>query len=434
VRVFVARIVNNLRRAVRVDSPSLIALGRLISMGLALITAPIVARAIGADGRGETAAAVAAFGLVPVLLAFGVPLEVRRHVSSTGLYDSVRTARILFLIATVPSTLVSAALIATIFANTDAVTKAAIFVGISLGPMMMSWMTDLSVLIAERKYRSVLVVQICQPAIYVSIVLVWWLSTGAIDTAEVLAANIAGTFVTAFVAWRLAGVPMKGEKVRFSALLARSAKLAGSTSAEAAGNQLHQVIALPLLGAYGAGLYSIAATIGALPLAIGHAISASYFSEIARTTGVERQKMKASAARMAIVGSAIACVPVAAAAPVIIPVLFGNEFVPAISITWIYLLGSFAMVVGFVVSMNLAAEGSGGRMTFTQIVSLVVGTVLLVVLGSRFGGEGAAGAMSTSYVLALCLLLVFSRIRPRDLVPGRSDAAGLFRRIFRNGK
>ena len=70
------------------DTPAHIALANVAASAIALITAPIIARSIGAAGRGETAAALAAFALVPIVLAIGMPIELRR-VWATARADSL---------------------------------------------------------------------------------------------------------------------------------------------------------------------------------------------------------------------------------------------------------------------------------------------------------------------------------------------------------
>ncbi len=66
-----------------VQSPSIIAVTRLIVQLSPLITAPVIARELGPAGRGLYSACFAAMILAPVVLGMGLPLAVRRR-ASTG--------------------------------------------------------------------------------------------------------------------------------------------------------------------------------------------------------------------------------------------------------------------------------------------------------------------------------------------------------------
>ena len=75
------------------NSPMTMLGSRLSVAALGLISAPLIAQALGPSGRGETASALATMYLVPILLALGMPFEVRRRVLADGGMGAVRTAR-----------------------------------------------------------------------------------------------------------------------------------------------------------------------------------------------------------------------------------------------------------------------------------------------------------------------------------------------------
>src|SRR5689334_5155238 len=71
--------IRRLQKFIRSDVPFQITIANFASLVFSFLTVPVIARAVGAEGRGETAAVVAAFVFVPVLLGLGIPLEVRRR-------------------------------------------------------------------------------------------------------------------------------------------------------------------------------------------------------------------------------------------------------------------------------------------------------------------------------------------------------------------
>src|SRR5680860_505229 len=78
-----------------VNSPSIIALTRLIIQLTPLLTAPIVARELGPEGRGFYAACFAAMTLTPVALGLGLPLVTRRRSAN---HDPASTMRSVYRI------------------------------------------------------------------------------------------------------------------------------------------------------------------------------------------------------------------------------------------------------------------------------------------------------------------------------------------------
>lgn len=402
------------------DSPSLLVFGRLGASALALISAPIVARAIGPDGRGETAAAIALFYIAPILLAIGVPLEVRRLSATFDAQSALRSARLFCILALPVSAAISAALGQTLFLEFDEPTRLVAMVGVALSPMMMSWSCDVSVLVAQGRYRGVMVMQIAQPGIYVVIVAALAIFKTA-SPATVLIASLCGTSTTFIVGICLTKTPFRGTYFPLRALTKNSIRFAGSSIAEAASSRLDQVLVLPLIGSFQAGIYSVAVTVAAIPLSFGQALGASYFTPMARSEGAERRNLQAAAVRSAAALAVLSCPLLAIAIYFGLPLLFGEKFEGSVPIALISLVGTAAMMTAYVSSMALAAEGRGGIMSVSQIVSLGLGIALLYVLGPAFGAVGAAVASTLSYFMLLVILIFSLRIPVTLIIPKRND-------------
>lgn len=421
-----------LRSLVVADSPMQLVIGNLGAAALSLLSAPIVARALGPVGRGETAAAIALFFIVPVVLAFGVPLEVRRLAAESDGKAALRSARMFCAAGILLSVPLAAASYVTIFAGFDHEARIVAALGIASCPLVMSWMCDTSVLIAHCRYRAVLLVRIAYPAIYVLLVVLLWV-LGRATTATVLAANIMGTFGTFGVGLLLTRTSLRGPHHSFRALRRGAVRYAGSAIAESASSRLDQVLVLPLLGAAQAGIYSVAVTVATAPLALGQALGASYFPLIARAEGAARTELKGQAARAGIALALLAAPALGVVAFFAIPVVFGDEFTPAVRVTWMSLIGGGAMLAAYVCSMVLAAEGKGIAMTVGQIVALVTGIGLLYLVAPHFGAIGAAAASSISYLLLLTVLAFSLGIAGRQIVPCAADFRESVARLFRRG-
>ena len=198
-------------------------------------------------------------------------------------------------------------------------------------------------------------------------------------------------------------------------------KFAGAAIAESASYRLDQVLALPIIGAYNTGLYAVAVTMGSAPLSLGHAISASYYPRVAQANGTDRDQLNAEGTRVGLAIALLVCIPLAMITPLVVPLLFGAEFVGAIVPALLSLAGTVALVCGFVASSLLAAAGRGIVMTVAQCCSLVVGIGLLFVLGPPLGAVGASLASSISYVVLSLIVIWALGVRPSAALPHIHD-------------
>ncbi|MDD7945819.1 oligosaccharide flippase family protein [Microbacterium sp. NE2HP2] len=419
-----------LLRLLRADTPSLLLVGRLGATSMAFITAPIVARSIGADGRGETAAAIALFNLVPILLGIGMPLEVRRLAARAQGDAAIRTARLLVLL-TVPFALVAAwAATVSILSGFDTASRVTAFIGIALCPLMIMWTCDSSVLVASGRYKGVMTLQLIQPAAYLVLVIAF-ASTQTLTVATALISNLAGTVAACITGLSFTRVTPFGPRVRLLTLLRGAVRYAGSSIAEAAASRLDQVIALPLIGAFQAGIYSVAVTVASIPLALGQALGAATFPLVARSEGPERQAFKAEAVRMSVAVSIVTAPLLGIGTWIVIPLLFGPDFEPAVVVSWVAGAGTCALIIAYVCSMNLAAEGRGYTMTVAQACALALSIALLYALAPNYGALGAAAASTVGYFALMVTLLLATRVRIRQACPGPRDLSRAFATLFR---
>lgn len=366
------------------------------------------------------AAALAVFYLLPVLFGLGMPLEVRRLAALGHGAEALRTSRLLALYSLIPSIVVAIALNKTLFANFAHGAALAASLGVVLTPLTICWMCDVGALVGSVRFRAVLVLQVVQPATYVVVIVALWLS-GRLDVQSALTGSIIAAGVALLVGLLLNSVPMQGSRYPLKGFMKGSVPYFGSTVAEAATYRLDQVLALPILGPYEAGIYSVAVVLGALPLALGHALAGPYFAAMARCEPKQRQGIRTQAVREGLCLGLASYLPMVLGSWVGIPFLFGRAFAPAVPVVAVYLVGSAAMVAAYVCSLALAAEGRGVAMTLAQCSSLIVGVVLLLLLGPIWGSMGAAAASSFALVVLLVALLHISNVHLRDVVPAPAD-------------
>ena len=418
------------RRLFLEDSPSAIAMGRLVATGIGFINVPLIAWLVGAEGRGETAAVLAAFYLVPILLGIGMPLEVRR-LATQGEYQSVaRASKDIAWSMLIPAFGIALLLIETVFQSLNQHSRIATFVGISLAPMMISWMCDQSILIARKEYRKAGSIQLCQPFVNLIFILVL-IPFVQVKVEHVIWSAIVSQFITMLLGLLLVRHGIFGDRYSYAKLFRKSLSFFGGSIAEAASNRLDQVLLLPVMGSFQLGLYSVAATISTMPIMLGHALGATYFNSLARAPEELKKSIKITAINSTLALSLGFSLFLALFSPLAITLLFGAEFRGAILVTFISLIGSIALTPAFVCSMLLVADGRGGLMTIGHLISVISAVIGIFIFATTMGAVGAAIASTVSYILLFIALCNFSGIGIKKIRIGSKEAKQGIKSFFR---
>ena len=407
--------------ALMLNRPSIIALGRIASVALGLINTWMVAQFLGPEGRGNTAAALSALLLVPIIMGLGIPMVVRRWASTGQIGEVIRSARLLAAATLIPSILLAWLIVTYPLAGLTEKERTVTFIGICLAPLTILWVCDESVLVAERKYAQVALVQLVLPVTAVSINLVCAISNTFSVFAFVIS-SIIGAAMTLAISSFMIRVALRGPHLSLALTIREALTYAGSQSAEAASNRLDQLLLLPLMGSIQLGFYSIAATVAAVPLTIAYALTARFYRDIAQSPAVNRLAIQAEAARASIYWAVLAGVTVAFGGWVLIPVVFGADFSGAILPCVLASLGTVGLVASQVCSNALAADNRGKAMTYAQLAGLIVAIILMFLLAPTWGAAGAAIASTTGYLVTLLWVLSALKLTLRDLLPSRARA------------
>lgn len=421
-----ARRIKARRPLALVNSPVMMALGRFGAMFLAMISTPIIARALGPQGRGVTAAALAVFIAIPVLLGMGVPLAVRRRVSVLeGIRaDVVRTGRAYAALTFIPAVLIAIPIEVLLLPGLSTAERFAYYLSIALVPLTVSWSIDANVLVATKEYRRVGTLSILQAALSTTIIVVIWL-VGHLDVSSVLYAFLAGN-ITAFIFGQVWVRDRGGRVTDFKGIVKEGGALAGGLISDVASKKLDQIIALTLMGAAGAGLYSVAATMGSLAAPVVESLGNSAFKDL--TTGDHRQTIQTVRHAMAL--SVMSATGLAVVSWFLIPVVFGEAFTDSRPVALITVAASTFSGVGYVTAIALAAQRHGEQMTLAQVTGLVVGIGLMVPSALTWGPAGAACAIGLGSLTSLLISLWSLRVSPLTALPRPGDFPTSVHRLF----
>lgn len=126
------------------------------------------------------------------------------------------------------------------------------------------------------------------------------------------------------------------------------------------------------------------------------------------------------------VATALAGLPLAVAATIFLPLIYGEAFRPAIVPTYLLLLGLSGEGFSSVVTAFLYGSGRPGLNSVAMGAGLVVTVVLDLLLIPRFGAFGAAAASCVAYVTSCAVLLSTFWLlnRPNDLSGAPVPATG----------
>lgn len=388
----------------RANSPLVVVASRVVNAACGLLTAPVLARSLGTDGRGYAAAILAILTVVPIGLALGVPLAVRRRASVGQPQSGLIRAGLFFSILTTPvAVAVGLGFNLVLFADLQADVKWWFLIAAATAPLTVTSNVLASILVVRHEYRRLAAVYCTQLVVFTLVLLALW-TTGRLALSSVPAAYAVGAIVTAVVALRWVH-PTGKEPAPVIAVTREGLSLVGSQIADIASQRLDQILIIPLVGAATAGIYSVAVTVGSIPMAFAFGLNAATFPEVSRETDTGRPAVGRSV-RYATVLAAFISLALAVASPWAIPAVFGSAFEPSVPVALISLVGSVALVVGYTASMCLIAMQRGNGASMAQGLGLAMGIGLLWPLAGAFGAAGAALASGVGYTTTLVVALI----------------------------
>ena len=375
----------------------------------AVLTGPLLARALDPAGRGIMAALLVPVSLANLIFTLGIPESLAFHVARSHL--SVRRGRHLALCAGS----VGGSLAATVV--------------IALGPLLL--------VNVPPSYWGSYVLLACTLPITITFAAVRGLVRGVglfmnVNRERILAVVIRLALLVALVTsqsldpviatwvtvmsgifasfWLLPGL-MKPVVPLLDAFDTQPImRFAGGVAVGTLGSflvmRLDQLMMVPLGETRELGLYAVAVSLAELPLAAVAAVCELMFTISAKKND---PRVVAKLCRSTILVSIPCCAFGAAFAPLIIPLLFGTAYLGAVSMTQVLFAASAFAAIGSVLSVGLMAAGRVRVQSTIQLLGagLVFGSILGFV--PALGGIGAALSKLLTYiVVASATLVAFS--------------------------
>jgi O-antigen/teichoic acid export membrane protein len=162
------------------------------------------------------------------------------------------------------------------------------------------------------------------------------------------------------------------------------------------------------------GLYVVAVRLSEMTTLATDAIADALMPEVAASSSDRAELLCARSLRLSIYMHAVVLPPLWLAAPLILRVLFGEQFISATGAFRWLLLAAAVWSLGSILISALRGFGYPGLSTVAKFSAAAITTVGLVILLPRFGITGAAIASLVGYS-ALLLIALFAFIKKRRL-------------------
>ncbi|MEV1130044.1 oligosaccharide flippase family protein [Agromyces sp. NPDC049794] len=372
-----------------------------------IIVAPLLARGLGVDGRGEVAAAIAPTALAVAVAALGLPEAVIYFVSKYG--PRGRTVLRGALILSAASGVASTALVmvlAPVLSGGDSDVEILIRgIAISLMPTLLVGIGR-GLASGEERWRLVaaerLITGIARVFGVLVLLLSGWLTP--LSAAVVLAvAPIVGGLP--YVALIMPARTIAGEPVSMKNTAKYGARVWVGAVSGLLLARIDQVLLTPLGGTFELGLYAVAVNISEVPLVLTSALTAVLFASDARNNDDEALGRSSRLAFViAMTLAALACLTM----HLWLPAVFGSEFAPALAPSVILFVAVALGTPGSFAGVALVARGRPGLRSVSLVVACVVNIACIVILAPSLGAVGAAIATLVGNLIAAGLNLVFA--------------------------
>lgn len=395
-------------------------LGNAVAPVAALATAPVLAHALQAEGRGLVAAATAPLLLAVALGSLGLPAAlnhwIARHPGITR--PAFVLSAVISAVAGGALTIGLALLGPTLAGGHETLGRLILLAALALVPNLLAALLQ-SVAAGHHAWRLIAVER---------------LVTQGLRLAVIGGLALAGALTVEFAVVAIAASPVLGACCYLGLLRRPRIRTAstGQTAPTAQSAQtldarllvsyggrvwfgalsgillsrLDQTLMVPLAGAVALGLYAVAVNIADVPLIVANAVREVSFSDQSASND---PAALARSSRLTTAAVTLASGAIAAAMPVAVPLLFGPEFREAIPVAAVLLLGLVLGSPGSLAGVGLAAVGRPGVRSVSLAIAAVCSAVALVLLAPVLGALGAAIATCLGNVVSAGGNLVFLR-------------------------
>jgi O-antigen/teichoic acid export membrane protein len=359
----------------------------------AFVSGPILARALGAEGRGELAAIVVLLSIAPWLLDLGLAHWVARERARGVSREEVLGTALPVALASSLVALVAAIPLSRLLGGDRDVVVLYLQLGLFLTPVGVVLFTLSGLVIGESRWNLLAATRAVGTVLPVVAIVVLWIG-GALTVgsaaASILLAMLASALMPLGLVRGVRRLPFDLRRVREATTFGVKNWLASISATTNV--RFDQVLMVGLVSSRELGLYAVAVSIASLTSGLILAVSSALYPRVSRGEG----DLAARSCRMTIVLVAAAAVLLAALSPAI-PFVFGEAFRGAVTMTLILLLASLPLSAGTVLASALTAAGNPAAPMRAELIAAALTIPALVIMLPAHGGTGAAVISIVAY-------------------------------------
>jgi O-antigen/teichoic acid export membrane protein len=406
-----------------------------VVLACAIVTSPILARALGPSGRGEVAAIFAVVGISPWICELGITsFLAREHARrSYPLGVLLGSTMPIALGGSLVGVAVSVPLAHALGRGRPQVVEF-VEIGLLLLPLAVFSGTLSGLAVADQRWGRIMLARVLN-TVGAAVVIVALAVLDMVTVESVAITYIAfGTFSSVPLLLGLRG----SRPWRFVQPVARGGFAFGtrswlSTIANVGNLRLDQVLMAGLVSSRQLGLYALAATLSSLPGSLVGATSNALVPRVATGDSL----LAARACRVTLLLVILFGVVAAATCPLVVPLAFGRAFDAAIPMLIVLLVASVFGPPVAVLGSALIAGGNPSATARGQLAGLIVTVPGLLVLLPIAGGMGAAWVSLAAYGVTFAIILAgaaktFSLPYRTLLVVNSHDLRWLWKRMRRS--
>ena len=393
---------------------------------IGLLTSVILARALGASGRGQFAVIMLLPAMLSIFLNLGVSPANVFYISSKTVSSSIalRTSLFLALLLSLIGMSISIPLLVfksdTLFPNAPLYL---LFFGMALFPIKLVDGFFVSIINGQQRFKEYAVISLLSPFLYLItlIVFVWILDTGVIGAViSNLFVSLVSLAVLIFFFRRYFEQPYsKGDIFHYSKQCFNYGGRSYLSNIMAFVNYRADLFILNLfLSSANLGVYAISVTLAESLWLLSKGISTVLLPKLSELHNDEekRKMLTPFIARWTFLFTLVAAVITAIVIPYAINLLYGAEFLPGVETFRILLIGIVLGAFSRVLANDIAARDLPQYNFYTSIAVVSVNVTLNFILIPKWGIIGAAVATSCAYGFnSILKILIYYTVSKNNL-------------------
>jgi O-antigen/teichoic acid export membrane protein len=403
----------------------------VLSAAMGFVTGPLLARALGASGRGDLAAIQVPLVLIPGVLGFGIPAYAYRTVPRGEPVGKVLGSLGLPLLVCGVVTAACAVPAADALAGGRETVRTFLIVVFLSAPFLLLASLLQSCLSALERWRDVIAMTMV-PFLVPCLATVALYIAGDLTVGTAAVATVAGSLLALIPGVRMM---LRARPITVRRKLTRAGLRFGLRSwigglASIVNLRLDQFLMITFVAPRILGLYAVATTISGVPTLMTGALSPPLMTRIA----AGERSLLPQAVRISLASTVLVNAAAAAVTPFALTLLFGRQFSGAVPMALLLLLATIPLSTAGVLSSGLQADGDPVVPTIGEGIALLITVGGLLAVLHRYGGIGAACVSLAAYSASFAFQLFMARRRlgqpiSQFIVPTRADLAWAVARI-----